>query len=176
MSTDDAGGRIVLDNGQVHVDWPEVGEQPVFARDNQILTMATRALNGTITPDPLWALTSGRSLITVHPLGGCVMADDVANGVVDHAGRVFDPVDGGVHEGLYVCDGSVVPLALDVNPAGDRLVTQGGHDSGGGRIEHSSLLWDVAGGKVLRRLDLTQLLASARFSCSGRLTSTGAGL
>jgi cholesterol oxidase len=116
MSTDDAGGRIVLEDGRVHVDWPEVGEQPVFARDNQILTMATDALNGTMTPDPLWALTNGRSLITVHPLGGCVMADDVANGVVDHACRVFDPVGGGVHEGLYVCDGSVVPLALDVNP------------------------------------------------------------
>jgi cholesterol oxidase len=116
MGTDDAGGRIVLDNDQVHVEWPEVAEQPVFARDNQILARATRALYGTMIPDPLWARTNGGSLITVHPLGGCVMADDAAKGVVDHAGRVFDPVGGGVHEGLYVCDGSVVPLALDANP------------------------------------------------------------
>jgi len=43
------------------------------------------------------------------------MADDATQGVVDHLGRVFDPA-GGVHEGLYVSDGSVIPLALDANP------------------------------------------------------------
>ncbi|MGH3251359.1 MAG: GMC family oxidoreductase, partial [Trebonia sp.] len=116
MSTDDSGGRIVLENDRIHVEWPEAGDQPIFARDNRILASATKALGGTETADPLWALSSGRSLITVHPLGGCVMADDAANGVVDHAGRVFDPVGGGVHEGLYVCDGSVIPVALDANP------------------------------------------------------------
>jgi len=116
MSTDDSGGRIVLENDRTQVVWPEVGEQPAFARDNRILGMATLALHGTATPDPLWAWTNGRSLITVHPLGVCVMADDAVNGVVDHMGQVFDPVGGGVHEGLYVCDGSVVPLALDANP------------------------------------------------------------
>ena len=115
MSTDDCGGRIVFDNDRIGVEWPGVAEQPVFARDNQILAGCTRALHGAPTPDPLWAWTSGPSLITVHPLGGCVMADTAADGVVDHKGRVFDPA-GGVHDGLYVCDGSVVPLALDANP------------------------------------------------------------
>ena len=116
MSTDDSGGRIVLENDRIHVEWPEVAEQPVFARDNQILAAGTQALHGTEIADPLWTWTSGRSLITVHPLGGCVMADDAANGVVDHRGRVFDPAGGGVHDGLYVCDGSVIPVALDANP------------------------------------------------------------
>ena len=36
---------------------------------------------------------------------------------MDHKGQVFDPVGGGVHDGLYVCDGSVVPCALDANPS-----------------------------------------------------------
>ena len=116
MSTDDSGGRIVLENDRIHVVWPGVAEQPVFARDNRTLATATQALHGTQIPDPLWACTSDRSLITVHPLGGCVMADDAAKGVVDHMGRVFDPVGGGVHDGLYVCDGSVIPVALDANP------------------------------------------------------------
>jgi cholesterol oxidase len=116
MSTDDSGGRIVLDNDQIDVVWPGVADQPVFARDNRVLAAASRALHGTQIPDPLWALRSHRSLITVHPLGGCVMADDAARGVVDHKGRVFDPASGAVHEGLYVCDGSIVPVALDANP------------------------------------------------------------
>jgi len=116
MSTDDCGGQIVLENDRVQVVWPEVADQPVFAKDNETLAAATQALQGTEVPDPLWACTSDRSLITVHPLGGCVMADDATRGVVDDQGRVFDPVGGGVHDGLYVCDGSVIPVALDVNP------------------------------------------------------------
>ena len=115
MSTDDAGGRIVADGDRVRVDWPGVGQQPAFAHDNGILAAATRALHGTEVPDPLWAWTHERSVISVHPLGGCSMGDDAAGGVVDHKCRVFDPA-GGVHDGLYVCDGSVIPLALDVNP------------------------------------------------------------
>jgi cholesterol oxidase len=117
MSTDDSGGRIAMENDRIQVVWPECGEQPAFARDNRLLAEATGALQGTETPDPLWAWTHDRSLITVHPLGGCVMADDADGGVVDHKGRVFDPVSGGVHDGLYVCDGSVVPCALDANPS-----------------------------------------------------------
>jgi cholesterol oxidase len=116
MSTDDAGGRLVMENDQVHVDWPEAGQQPAFTRDNDALVAATRALHGTEAPDPLWAWTNGRSLITVHPLGGCAMAGDASSGVVDHKCRVFDPDGGGVHDGLYVCDGSVIPCSLDVNP------------------------------------------------------------
>ncbi|HEY6491688.1 MAG TPA: GMC oxidoreductase [Trebonia sp.] len=116
MSTDDSGGRIVLENDRVNVVWPGIADQPVFARDNELLAAATRALQGTETPDPLWVYAGDRSLVTVHPLGGCVMADEMARGVVDHRGRVFDPDGGGVHDGLYVCDGSVIPVALDANP------------------------------------------------------------
>ena len=116
MSTDDSGGRLALENDRIQVTWPEVAEQPVFARDNPILTMATKALHGTPVPDPLWAWTNGRSLITVHPLGGCVMADGAAAGVVDHKGRVFTGNGEDVHEGLYVADGSVISVSLDANP------------------------------------------------------------
>jgi len=116
MSTDDSGGRIVLENDRTQVVWPEVAEQPVFGRDNGTVARATAALHGTEIPDPLWARTNGKSLVSVHPLGGCVMADDAASGVVDQACRVFDPASGGVHDGLYVCDGAVIPVALDVNP------------------------------------------------------------
>ena len=56
-------------------------------------------------------------LVTVHPLGGCGMAEDAANGVVDEAGRVFSGAAGNaVHDGLYVMDGAVIPMSLGVNP------------------------------------------------------------
>lgn len=58
--------------------------------------------------------------ITVHPLGGCAMGDSPKEGVVNSNGEVFDPnsTDAtGVHEGLVVLDGSIIPKALGVNPA-----------------------------------------------------------
>jgi cholesterol oxidase len=65
----------------------------------------------------MWSELLGHDLITVHPLGGCVMADDASAGVVDHAGRVFNGATGtSVHQGLYVCDGAIVPRSLGVNP------------------------------------------------------------
>ena len=40
--------------------------------------------------DPLSSRLLHDSLITVHPLGGCVMAERSEDGVVDHRGRPFD--------------------------------------------------------------------------------------
>ena len=48
---------------------------------------------------------------TSHPLGGCPMADDPRDGVVDDLGRVYN------YPGLYVLDGSIVPTAIGVNPS-----------------------------------------------------------
>jgi cholesterol oxidase len=57
----------------------------------------------------------GKRSITVHPLGGCRMADSVTDGVVNAHGQVYRK-DGSVHEGLYVMDGAVIPSALCTNP------------------------------------------------------------
>jgi len=55
--------------------------------------------------------------ITVHPLGGCRMADAASHGVVNHLGQVFRAAQGNaVHEGLVVLDGSIVPGSLAINP------------------------------------------------------------
>jgi cholesterol oxidase len=58
---------------------------------------------------PTWSLA--HDLITPHPLGGCGMADTATNGVVNHAGEVFN------YRNLYVIDGAIVPEALGVNPS-----------------------------------------------------------
>ncbi len=58
----------------------------------------------------------GGRLLTVHPLGGCPMADHGRNGVVNDTGQVFVGATDATHPGLYVLDGSIVPTALGVNP------------------------------------------------------------
>lgn len=63
--------------------------------------------------DPLAA----ERLVTVHPLGGCRMADDAAHGVVNHLGQVFrGPSGEAVFANLVVMDGSIVCGSLGINP------------------------------------------------------------
>ena len=118
MSHDSAEGRLYLQDGQVRINWPGVGEQPVFKAINDTLRKATAAHGGTFIPNPLWENLLGKQhdLVTVHPLGGCCMGDSATHGVVDHKGRVFTGVGTQVHEGLYVSDGAILPRPLGVNP------------------------------------------------------------
>ncbi|HYO51604.1 alpha/beta fold hydrolase [Archangium sp.] len=117
MTHDGADGRMELVNDRLRVVWPGVGSKAIFPQVDARLTEATRALKGIEVRNPLWTELHGNRLISVHPLGGCIMADLAETGVVDHAGRVFSSDKGSeVHEGLYVCDGSIVPTSLGVNP------------------------------------------------------------
>lgn len=58
---------------------------------------------------PTWSHL--HSLVTPHPLGGCGMGDTLLNGVVNHAGEVFN------YQNLYVIDGAIVPESLGVPPS-----------------------------------------------------------
>jgi cholesterol oxidase len=117
MSHDDGNGRAVLEGDRLRIQWPQVGSQPVFKRISEALRRATEPLGGTYLTSPIWNKLLGERLVTVHPLGGCVMAEDAEQGVVNHKGQVFASRQGStVHEGLYVSDGSVVPRPLGVNP------------------------------------------------------------
>ncbi len=66
--------------------------------------MAANALGGKFMPDPLStaepkviqeiiqhiaSFLNGKNTISVHPLGGCIMADTGLTGVVNHKGQVF---------------------------------------------------------------------------------------
>ncbi|MGB6949184.1 MAG: GMC family oxidoreductase [Methyloceanibacter sp.] len=115
VSHDDACGRISLINGRAQVEWPHVAEQPVYARVDAALTKAAESVGGRYIKNPLAATTMGTKPATAHPLGGCGMGDDAAGGVVNHKCQVFNN-RGGVHAGLYVCDGSVIPRSIGVNP------------------------------------------------------------
>jgi cholesterol oxidase len=117
MAHDGSDGRLVLEDDRLRIHWPGVGKKPVFESINGELKDSTVPLKGSYVEDPIWAKAVGSNLVTVHPLGGCVMSDDAAQGVVNHKGQVYSGAKGTeVHEGLYVTDGSVIPTSLGVNP------------------------------------------------------------
>ncbi|WP_248742245.1 MULTISPECIES: GMC family oxidoreductase N-terminal domain-containing protein [unclassified Pseudomonas] len=118
MSHDSGQGRMVLDSkDQLRIDWPGVGEQENFKIGNERLHQSTKALGGIWVENPIWTKLLRHSIVSVHPLGGCVMGEDAAQGVVNHKGQVFSGASGAdVYANLYVTDGAVIPTSLAVNP------------------------------------------------------------
>jgi len=117
MSHDDGKGKMNLKNNRLNIDWAGVGEQPIIKKANETMKSATAALGGTYIPNVTWTKQLNYGLVTVHPLGGCCMADDAGKGVTDDTGNVYSGKSGtGTHEGLYVLDGSIIPRPLGTNP------------------------------------------------------------
>ena len=117
MGNDNDHGTIVMDGDQVRVEWPSAGTSTYYERANRSLEHTATVGGGTYLHNPIWSKILDHSLVTVHPLGGCVMADRAERGVVDDRGRVFAGATGtDVHDGLQVWDGSIVPRPIGVNP------------------------------------------------------------
>ncbi|HEY2384935.1 MAG TPA: GMC oxidoreductase, partial [Terriglobia bacterium] len=121
MGHDNSRGRIELETspaepgGCIRISWDNAGQQQIFDRLNDAVRRQAQALRANFISNPTWQLLNLKHLVTAHPLGGCPMADDYTQGVVDATGRVY-AADGSLHAGLSVTDGSVVPSALGVNP------------------------------------------------------------
>lgn len=117
MVHDSSDGELVLDrNDAVRIDWPGAPTERIYKDVDEVMAKAVAGIGGTYMSNPRWnKRILGKHLITAHPMGGCATADSPDWGVVDDAGRVFHP-DGGVHDGLYVTDASVIPRSLGVNP------------------------------------------------------------
>lgn len=117
MGNEPSSGAMELDDDRLRIRWPGIGSSLLFERIDETLEQAAEAVGGTYIPNPLWHEMQKRPLVTVHPLGGCPMGDSAETGAVDHRGAVFAGASGTeVHDGLFVCDGSVVPRPLGVNP------------------------------------------------------------
>lgn len=126
---------------QLYVEWPRVAKgRGYHALDKKFEEGYKRGFfkplpkpgifdGGYYLPNPAWKampenferVVTGAPpeshVFTVHPLGGCAMADDATRGVVNHWGQVFTGSSGAqVYEGLYVMDGAMIPGSLGVNP------------------------------------------------------------
>ncbi|MEX1237374.1 MAG: alpha/beta fold hydrolase, partial [Pseudomonadales bacterium] len=142
MGDDGAAGNLGLSkvsDGEalesvIQIDFPDAQKNAALAQSNRLIKSQDRSDGldgGQYAPNPLWEvlpeaassvlsgdLPKGRAM-TVHPLGGCAMGDDVNSGVVNHEGQVFRPGAASAtatYEGLYVLDGAIIPAALEVNP------------------------------------------------------------
>ena len=123
MGHDGAEGRITLDEkGFGKVSWPGLLESDYRKLIRYEFEQIAIALGGKYR----YLKIFGDKMISVHPLGGCAMADDPLHGVVNDKGQVFDGRAGGdldyqtglprVHQGLYVVDGAVLPTSIACNP------------------------------------------------------------
>jgi cholesterol oxidase len=114
---DNADGEMKLVNDQLRISWPGAGDQPIYDEMEKSTVGATAMVQGIAIKEPTWTKVLRHNLITVHPLGGCPMGDDAAQGVVNDRGQVFAGTSGvAVHPGLYVADGSILPTSVGVNP------------------------------------------------------------
>ena len=111
IGRDAADGRMRLTPlfRRFDIRWSNAASAQLFEDLGRTATEIATAAGAT----PFYALEGGplSKFTTVHPLGGCPMADRPEDGVVDDCGRVFG------YDGLHVLDGSIVPTALGVNPS-----------------------------------------------------------
>jgi cholesterol oxidase len=110
MGRDRANGRITLGPlGGLRVLWDVPSNLALYDAEEQMARDTATALGGPVAANPLWSRL--RLPVSVHNLGGCVMADDPGKGVTDPQGQVFG------YPGLYVLDGAALPESTGVNPS-----------------------------------------------------------
>ena len=115
MGLDAGDGEITLRKGALSVNWPQARSMKLYQAMldcAQRFTRFVKAPSYIQQPNWYWPL---RDNITVHPLGGCALADSATQGVVDSAegrrGQVFG------YQGLYVADGALLPGPVGANPS-----------------------------------------------------------
>jgi cholesterol oxidase len=109
MGRDDAHGRFRLENGRAVIDYDVAANAEFFAYLRTLGRLTAKAAGGRWLPDLPYKIL-GRMEVP-HNLGGVPMGDGPADGVVDHAGRVFG------HDDLMILDGSIIPCTVGPNPA-----------------------------------------------------------
>ena len=120
VSHDSSDGELVLKDGRLEVSWPHIHDQKFYKKYEQVMRQMIEGLEGEYKESPLSEM--GGRKVTAHPLGGCGMGESSLTGVVNHKCQVFKGADGAgrdnqeVHDGVYVCDGAVMPTSIGSNP------------------------------------------------------------
>ena len=115
MGVDKSNGVMDLDPaGHLRVRWPWKKDRRLYDAIQEAGKEFKRLAGAKIfTSLPTWDWPI-RNNVTVHPLGGCVLADAPAQGVTSADPANFGQVFG--YKNLYVADGAIVPTATGSNP------------------------------------------------------------
>lgn len=109
IGQDNAGGRAFWKHGKLDIQWNYAAENAdLVERMMTAMREVAGAYGGRFAPLPTW--DAFKRIITVHPLGGCRLAETPEKGVVSTNGEVFG------HPGLFIADGSVIPTSIGFHP------------------------------------------------------------
>lgn len=133
MGHDDARGELRWQDNELKPEWTRRKGDYYDQLHATLISQQTKVFDGglfspNLISQPLPAGFAGilegaddlqGNLLSVHPLGGCCMAESAEDGVVNLRGQVFsnnshDPQS--VYQNLYVLDGSIIPGAIGTNP------------------------------------------------------------
>jgi cholesterol oxidase len=102
-------GKLYISRREkLELEWDHKKSKDYYARTRAALKQFMAAAGAKMVDS---IQVAPQAIGTVHPHGGCPMAYDADSGVVDPYGEVFG------YPGLYVCDGSILPGPIGVNPA-----------------------------------------------------------
>ena len=102
-------GRLAQKTKALRLRWKPEQSRSIVEAILAVHKSMTEATGGRMMPNPAWRIF--KSLVTLHPLGGCKMGVTAETGVVDHRGQVFG------YPNLYVVDGSILPTPFGRNPS-----------------------------------------------------------
>ena len=126
MGIDKSNGVMSLDEANaVSVDWPTGDSRSLY---DAILNAGQKFKEvfhaQAFFPIPTWGLwpwtchswpwSATRKNVSVHSLGGCILADSPEKGVTNSDRREFGQVFG--YRNLFVADGALLPTAVGANP------------------------------------------------------------
>jgi len=89
--------------------WTADQSEGVIEAMREMHQSLTEATGGHARVPPTWTLF--KSLLTLHPLGGCSMGVTRESGVVNHLGEVLG------YPNLTIADGSILPTSTGRNPS-----------------------------------------------------------
>jgi len=111
MGRDLANGRIDIlpATNLLRIRWDVPSNLPLYGTEQRFSKDIAMALGGALGENPSWKFL--HQPVSVHNLGGCVMAEHATAGVIDPGGEVFG------YPNLFVLDGAALPAATGSNPS-----------------------------------------------------------